>query len=169
MAVFETNVPQFFLPYEAEAFAEYLDEQQGAFYVVSEADRVVACGGYEIDTDEGEGWLCWLMVDRPCHRQGLGRALALVSLCALAQGGQVPLVRVDTHQHSRGFFERQGFVVEEEIVDGYGPGLNCYELSMLLDRARCDEIEKSYLARSIEWEADQRTSTRQARKLAPLA
>jgi GNAT superfamily N-acetyltransferase len=150
LEVFQSNVPQFFLPYEAESFAEYLDEMQGGFWVVVELDVVVACGGYEIDAQEGEGWICWVMVRPSHHRRGLGRLLVLTGLQAMAE--VVPVVRVDTHQHSRGFFERMAFVLEEETTDGYGPGLDCYELSMTLDPESNAAVNQALVECGVAWE-----------------
>ena len=45
--------------------------------------------------------------------------------------------RLDTSQHTRGFFERWGFTAASVTPNGYGPGLDRIEMRITLDaRAR---------------------------------
>ena len=52
----------------------------------------------------------------------------------------VTLVHFDTAQHSRGFYERHGFVVERYTQDGYDPGIDPIDLTLRLTPERCRAI-----------------------------
>jgi len=77
------------------------------------------------------------MVAGDLHRQGVGRFLLIGRLYELSKHPIAKLVFINTSQHSRGFFEREGFVVKAETLDGYAPGLHRYDLELTLpDRQR---------------------------------
>ncbi|MDB5440025.1 MAG: family N-acetyltransferase [Caulobacteraceae bacterium] len=132
LAVFDSNTPRFFRPDEREAFAAFLDAPPGPYLVGRREGAIVACGGYGEDPCAPGSWLlCWGMVVAHLHRQGLGRALLQARLRAAAEAPGFRELRLNTSQHSSGFFERLGFVVTEVERDGYGPGLDRYAMSRL--------------------------------------
>lgn len=80
---------------------------------------VVAFGGVALGADGRTPGLCWDMVARDRYRAGLGRALTEARLAAALAPGTMQ-ARLDTSQHSQGFYVRLGFVVERVTADGYG-------------------------------------------------
>jgi N-acetylglutamate synthase-like GNAT family acetyltransferase len=151
LAIFLSNVPKYFFPYEEVTFLEDLEELAENFLVVTKGSKIIACGGYHVDTQENEAWLCWTIVAEAHHRKGAGRALTVARLWEITQAWAVPVIRVDTQQYSLGFFERMGFKLDEEIPDGYGPGLNCYELELKVDEHQCGVYQHALQASGIEW------------------
>jgi ribosomal protein S18 acetylase RimI-like enzyme len=133
LAVFHSNTPDFFLPVEEADFTAFLDRMPGPYLVVEEDDEIVACGGHAVNAVTGVATLCWGMVARAHQRRGLGRALLRARLANLADHPEAKVVRLDTSQHSRGFFEREGFVVQQTIQDGYDPGLDRCKLERILN------------------------------------
>ena len=76
LALFDSNLPEFFLASEREEFVSFLAAQPAPYLVVeNEAGRVVACGGYALAAGTATADLCWGMVSRPYHNSGLGRLL----------------------------------------------------------------------------------------------
>lgn len=45
-------------------------------------------------------------------------------------------IELDTSQHTQAFYARFGFTVERVVVNGYGPGLDRWDMALDLDRAR---------------------------------
>lgn len=135
LALFDGNVPTFFTPGERDDFARFLDTQAARWnYQVLEQDgRVVACGGVAVEADGSTAALCWGMVDRARHRQGLGHALTRARLKAVTAIPGVLRVRLDTSQHTQGFYARYGFRAVAVTPDGYAPGLDRWD--MVLDLA----------------------------------
>lgn len=125
LALFDGNAAPYFAPSERADFAHFLDHEAATWgFQVAERDgRIIGCGGMAIDADGTTAHLCWGMVDRTLHRQGIGTALVSARLDKALQA-EVHYVRLDTSQHSRAFYERLGFRLEGVTVDGYGPGLN---------------------------------------------
>ena len=132
LALFDGNVPTFFTPGERADFAAFLDAYAAdwAFQVVERGGAIVACGGHRVAADGATAGFCWGMVDRAQHRTGIGRILTQARLDAARATPGVRQVRLDTSQHTKGFYARFGFVVEQVVPDGYGPGLD--RVDMLL-------------------------------------
>lgn len=133
LAVFDTNTPRFFAPAEREDFRGFLEAGPDDYFVLEDSPEdgpeVVGCGG--VFVRGGEGGLCWGMVARDRHRQGLGSVLLRKRLALLAEHRpEVEAVVLDTTQHSRGFFARFGFEVVKVTPDGYAPGLDRYDMRL---------------------------------------
>jgi GNAT superfamily N-acetyltransferase len=143
LALFDSNVPEFFLESERDEFLGGIDHENVRTYFVVEDDRgqVVACGGYLLDEANGAVWITWGMVARNLQRQGIGTFLLASRLARLCELGFVKVVHLDTTQHSRGFYERHGFVAERFVENGYGPGMHRIDLILRLTAERCRSVQ----------------------------
>lgn len=130
LALFDGNVPRFFALSERADFARFLERlrSDGTYLVLEREGRVVACGGLGVSADGAMGELCWGMVDRTCHGQGLGRALTEARLRVAATKPGLRRIRLDTSQHTQGFYARFGFRTLSVTPDGYGPGLDRWDM-----------------------------------------
>ncbi|ASR42205.1 GNAT family N-acetyltransferase [Xanthomonas citri pv. mangiferaeindicae] len=133
LALFDGNCPTFFDRAERDDFARFLSRHATAwhFLVVERDGRLLACGGHAQNDDGRHASLCWGMVARDHHRQGLGRRLleARIAWCRRTPG--IERIVLDTSQHTCAFYARFGFRVERVTPDGYGPDLDRYD--MVLD------------------------------------
>jgi GNAT superfamily N-acetyltransferase len=133
LALFDSNVPDFFVEEERAGFAEFLDDLPGPYLViVDEAGAVVGCGGHAVTPGTRCTYLCWGMVRRDLHGTGLGRLLFDARLDAIRADPGVDEVALDTSQHTRGFYEKRGFVTESVLRDGYAPGLDRCDMRLTL-------------------------------------
>ncbi|GAA5511468.1 hypothetical protein Dcar01_00178 [Deinococcus carri] len=130
LALFDSNVPEFFLPEERAEFAAFLGQpfdpgESGEYFVLEDAGRVVACGGVWLAAGNSErpAGLSWGMVARDAQRRGYGSALLAFRLARLRTLGARE-VHLDTSQHSAPFFARCGFREVRRVPGGYGPGLD---------------------------------------------
>jgi GNAT superfamily N-acetyltransferase len=131
--VFESNVPRWFRRHERIEFAAFLDALPGPFLVVeATGGPVVACGGWARRPGTAIADLCWDMVARPLHGEGLGRLLVEERLRRIRLEGNVREVALNTSQHTVGFYETFGFVVERVEPDGYAPGLDRCDMRLVL-------------------------------------
>jgi len=143
LAVFDSNVPEYFLSSERKAFSQFLKgpdflpprlrEHPGSearFYVVEDKDEIVGCGGWYLD-DTVAG-LSWGMVDRSRHRQGLGRLLLEVRLKTIREDGRARSVRVRTTPSVQGFFEHFDFRFVRAGVKGIVDEVPLVELLLAL-------------------------------------
>lgn len=85
----------------------------------------MACGGYALTPGSATADLCWGMVHRDRRGQGIGRRLLIERIDRARVDAAVSAVALNTSQHTRGFYERFGFVTERVVPDGYAPGLDC--------------------------------------------
>lgn len=139
--IFDSNTPQYFLSNEREIFARYLNNHAEGYLVIEDASgKIVACGGHVIGLDGGAASLCWGMVHKEKHGQGLGKLLLANRLSLLAGIPKMRLIRMDTSQKSVDFFAKWGFVTYRITKDHYGPGLHRHEMYMILDEGKIQEI-----------------------------
>lgn len=133
LAVFDSNVPEFFVPAEREEFAAFLDALPGPYLVAEdEAGRVLGCGGYAVTPGTTTADLCWGMVRRERHGTGLGRLLLDARLERVRADARADAVALKTSQHTRAFYERVGFHTERVISDGFAPGLDRCDMRLFL-------------------------------------
>jgi len=136
LAVFDTNMPESFLPAERESFAAFLDELPGPYFVLAnEAGDVVACGGYAISTGTTTADLCWGMVTRDRQGTGLGRLLVEVRLARISADTSATDAALKTSQHTRAFYETLGFSTTCVVQNGIAPGMDTCEMRWPIVRA----------------------------------
>jgi GNAT superfamily N-acetyltransferase len=129
LAVFDTNVPESFLPAERELFAAFLDELPGPYFVLAdEAGDVVACGGYAISAGTPTADLCWGMVTRDRQGTGLGRLLVEIRLARIGADSSASDAALKTSQHTRAFYEKLGFTTTCVVQNGIAPGMDTCEM-----------------------------------------
>lgn len=135
IAVFDTNMGEYFADEEREEFADFLHELPGPYFVLeTESGEVVGCGGYAVREDGETVDLCWGMVTRSRHRKGLGRVLTEERLRRIEKVPTARSVLLGTSQLTVGFYERMGFVLEAHAPDGFGPGIDRCDMRLRLDR-----------------------------------
>lgn len=135
LALFDSNIPHFFAPAERADFTAFLEAGPEDYFVAADGGEIVGCGG--VFVRNGEGGLCWGMVDRTRHRTGVGSALLHERLAHLSESHpQLEAVLLDTSQHSRGFFTQFGFEVLKLTPDGYAPGLDRVDMRLPLEKLK---------------------------------
>ncbi|GMR14330.1 MAG: GNAT family N-acetyltransferase [Gemmatimonadota bacterium] len=135
IAIFDTNVGDYFVDGERQEFAEFLISPPGPYLVLETGSgEVVGCGGYALREGGKTADLCWGMIARTHHRKGLGRMLTEERLGRIEREPDVLSVVLGTSQHTTGFYEGLGFVVEANVPDGYAPGIDRCDMRLRLDR-----------------------------------
>ena len=137
LAVFDSNLPRFFAVEERDEFKAFLQNRtptDDPYLVLQQESRIVACGGLSLEREKRQASLSWGMVDQNLHGQGLGRELTQARI-NLAKG----MVGIDrltlaTSQHTRGFYERFGFVIQRLTPNGFGLGLDRCDMLLAFDR-----------------------------------
>lgn len=146
LAIFDSNIPQFFARHERLEFDAFLNAPLCTYFVI-EADNapfpapIIGCGGYHYDPETSKAILCWGMVARAHHKTGVGKALLvgrLMKLCAESDGAAV--LRLNTSQHTYGFFEKFGFVVTRIVEHGFAPGLHEYDMELRMTPDYCERL-----------------------------
>ncbi|GAB4554000.1 MAG: hypothetical protein OHK0023_23680 [Anaerolineae bacterium] len=142
--MFDGNVGHFFAPHEREQYEQFLEHPDCIYFVLENSEgELVGAGGYYVYTfDQNIVGLCWGLVRRDLHGYGYGRYLLRERLRRICTNGFRGEVRLDTSQHTKGFFEREGFVVYELETDGYAPGLDRYHMRRTLDDLVCREYSE---------------------------
>lgn len=130
LAVFDTNLPDYFGAGDREWLQETLDEPEGPAFVITVENQVAAFGGYEIWEHYNKALLYWGMAARRYHRCGLGRLLLFERLVHVARFAMpaTRYVTVDTSPLVAPFFEHCGFDTTAVWPQGYRSGMTMCEL-----------------------------------------
>jgi ribosomal protein S18 acetylase RimI-like enzyme len=128
VSIFVSNFDKYFAEYELAEFKTFLAyaATSNTYYVVVDDEAVVACGGFEKFNEQMV--LTWGMVRRDLQGKGYGKALTLYRLDAIKTENDNIIVMIDTSQHTMGFYEKKGFVVQSIEKDGFAQGLDKYHM-----------------------------------------
>lgn len=111
LAIFDSNTPKYFADCERQDFAEFLEQKAAhlPYFVMFKDEKIAGCGGFAIKDQEVA--LLWGMVSRSQHGTNLGKALLELRLAKIRQEKTKGWVKINTSQHTQGFFEKFGFVL----------------------------------------------------------
>lgn len=135
ISIFDGNTPAFFAPEERSDFDTWLTgfvPGAAPYLVLIRGDTVVACGGISVEPQLRQASLAWGMVARECHGLGLGSILTRARLDLARATPGVQRVVLSTSQHTRPFYERFGFEAFNHLPDGFGPGLDRWDMRLEL-------------------------------------
>lgn len=128
LALFDGNTPDFFDPGERDDFVSWLDSVAAGDHpcrvIVHPRAGVVACGGIYRDGHEASAALSWGMVARDWQRRGLGRMLLRDRIALARTLPGLHCLTLTTSQHSRAFYQAEGFVLRRILPGGIAPGLD---------------------------------------------
>ena len=134
--IFMSNTPRYFGVEEADEFRQFLETLPCAYFVATQNDVIVACGGYGYHGKKQAVVLCWGMVHADLHKQGLGKFLLVERLKQIYKDFGETRVQIDTSQHSQGFFEIYGFQVREVTKNYFALGLHRVDMELQLNEER---------------------------------
>jgi GNAT superfamily N-acetyltransferase len=145
LTLFESNIPDSFLPHEIPGLLDFLDCFTGPYLVAEEAGgRILGCGGMAEYPDYVT--LCWGMVARARQRQGIGRVLLRTRLALAACIPGVRRVSLNTSQRTAPFFEKEGFQTRRVTPHFYGSGLHRHDMELRLSPIVRQEIGRHLTA-----------------------
>ena len=130
LAIFDTNLPEYFGAGDRAWLEETLDEADGPAFVATIDGTPAAFGGYALWDHYDKALLFWGMAARRWHRAGLGRLLLAHRLWHVAAHADPPTryVTVDTSPLVSPFFQRHGFELTAAWPGGYRSGMEMHEL-----------------------------------------
>lgn len=130
LLLFDSNVPEYFLPQERAEFEAWLGSGPENYFVLEHEGRIVACGGFALPgAGSATASLTWGMVGRQWHRQGVGRFLLMFRMREMSRTGvEIQMVKLETTPQAAPFFAAQGFHPIRVIKDGYAAGLDKVEM-----------------------------------------
>jgi [ribosomal protein S18]-alanine N-acetyltransferase len=130
--IMQCNTPQWFHPDEEREFAHYLETEIEDYFVAELEGVVVGCAGLNTQKDTENITLSWGMVHPAFHQQRIGVALLSHRIEYAREKYHAKTLAVRTSQLAFGFFEKQGFTLNEIKKDYWAPGFDCYEMQLPL-------------------------------------
>ena len=132
MDILMSNTPRYFGVEDADEYRDFLDSPTCDYFVVTQNDTIVACGGHGFHDRKQAFILAWGMVRADLHKHGLGKFLLTERLKKICSDFSDSLVKIETSQHSRGFFERFGFKTTNIIPNHFAPGIDRVDMELRL-------------------------------------
>ena len=133
MQIIQSNTPKYILPIEHLDFKNYLLKENKTYFVFFKNNNIVACGGYALNEIKTKAGLCWGLVHRKYHKQGYGSRSLKYRLNHIMTNYPGIEIHLDTSQHTHQFFEKFGFITEKITKNGYGEGLDKYDMTLNKD------------------------------------
>jgi len=132
IAIFKSNMPLYFMDKELPLFEKWLDEKglDGQYFVIEEAEKLLACGGYFYHDVIKKHGLSWGMVDAKLHGQGIGRILTKYRVEKMIEKFPNAEYMIETSQHTFKFYQKMGFVTKKITPNGFGEGLDNYYMEL---------------------------------------
>ncbi|MBX3181997.1 MAG: GNAT family N-acetyltransferase [Polyangiaceae bacterium] len=125
LAAFDSNTPRSFVREERADYERFLAALPGPYWVVREADRVIAAGGFAREREDASRVsLCWGLVHRDAQGLGHGARLIEERLDVIDRRHPGCTVAIITSQHTQAFFARYGFEAVKITPSGLAPGLD---------------------------------------------
>ncbi len=132
IAIFKSNQPLYFTEEELALFTKFLDEKcDEEYFVLEYQGKILACGGiFNRENRENTSGLSWGMVHNDYHQKGLGFALTDFRLKLLKEKYPQSIPTINTSQYTYPFYQKLGFVTHKITKDGFGKGLDDYEMRL---------------------------------------
>ena len=129
IALFKSNIPEFFSPEELDEYRKYLKAHDGGHLVIESPEgQLLATGGYYLR--DGVGRLSNGLVAKDRHGEGIGRVLIEARLKALKEICKT--IQIDTSQKTEGFYAKLGFKTTNREKNGFGSGLDSVSMELKL-------------------------------------
>lgn len=128
IAIFRSNLPHYFDSSELSDFEAFLDELIGEYFVFEIGGSIIASGGCYVHDHVGH--LSWGMVLSAKHRASIGTTLLVWRVNHLFRRSEIAEISIDTSQHTAEFFKRFGFHTTQNVVDGFGVGIDKVSMSL---------------------------------------
>ncbi len=128
LALMDANTPEFFGVNERPDFEAFLKAPTGPYLVLVDGDRVIGCGGYEINIETRIARTTWAMVHPDYKGRGLGKRLFQERQKLIAASGEADRIRVLTSQMTAPFFNQFGFREIRRVKDEFAAGIDLVEM-----------------------------------------
>lgn len=134
LKIFDSNIPKFFDAAERNEFCDFLNGtvKERPYLILEYEEYIVGCGGLAVDLDQKSAFLSWGMVTNSFHGKGIGKLLTEARLDLARAIPEIEMVTLNTSQHTQGFYAKFGFQMTKVTVDGYGKGLDRWDMVLRL-------------------------------------
>ena len=129
--IIQSNIPKYIFPDEHLDYENYLLRKDKTYFVLFNDFNLVACGGYGLNKSKTKAGLSWGLVHRVHHNLGYGSFLLKYRLNHIKNNYPATEISLDTSQRTYKFFERFGFSAKKILKNGYGEGLDRYDMILM--------------------------------------
>jgi len=129
LAIFESNLGQYFAEDEREEFSVFLDKEAlSNYWMVEDNNQIVGCGGVYENFKENCVGLSWGMIYNKEHKKGYGKFLTKFRVERMIEQYPTRIKQLATSQHTFAFYEKMGFKVTKIQKNGFGDNIDRYDM-----------------------------------------
>jgi len=137
--IFKNNCPKYFVDAELKDFEVWLNGQDQnklayrnsnveKYFVIEKEKEIIGCGGFYIASDNLLASMAWGMIHHDFHKLRFGQELFTFRLDKIKNDFPNHNISLSTSQHTYRFFERFDFKVIKITTDGFGIGMDKYDM-----------------------------------------
>lgn len=126
--IMQENIPVYFAQDEKEDLKYYLDFEIEQFFVLEVDNKIVACGGINLELKENRGVISWDMVLPSEQGKGYGRKLLEHRIAILKNMEAISLITVRTSQLTYLFYQKNGFILNQIVKDYWAKDFDLYSM-----------------------------------------
>ena len=130
MELIRLNTPGYFASEEEADLSEYLENKRELYYVLLYNEKIVGCGGINFADNKTTGKISWDILHPMYQGKTLGTLLLKYRIEKLKSIGSIKRITVRTSQAAYGFYEKQGFVLNEIKKDYWAKGFDMYNMEL---------------------------------------
>ncbi|MCW3467121.1 GNAT family N-acetyltransferase [Chitinophaga nivalis] len=128
LTLLQLNTPRFFSPEEEEDLIHYLDHEAEQYFVVTRHYQIIGAGGINLTDNNQTGKISWDFLHPDFQGKGIGSRLLQYRIEKLKAVAGIKTIRVRTSQLAYGFYEKNGFVLQEITKDYWAKGYDMYDM-----------------------------------------
>lgn len=130
------NTPQFFSPAEEADLLEYLGQHATDYYVATEVNNILGCGGINLTPDGTTARISWDIVHPNYQGKGIGSALTKFRLQKIKEMEGIKTIAVRTSQMAFQYYAKFGFTLKEIIKEYWADGFDLYSMECTVDSTK---------------------------------
>ena len=133
LGLFRLNTPQYFSITEENDLIYYLENHAQDYYVAVLSEKIVGSGGINFSEEGSVGKISWDLFHPDYQNKGLGSQLLRYRIELLKASPSVKKIMVRTSQLAYGFYEKNGFLLQEKVKDYWAEGFDLYSMEYVGD------------------------------------
>lgn len=138
MNLIKLNTPKYFAINEETDLHNYLENERELYYVVLIDNKIVGCGGINFADNNTIGKISWDILHPNYQGKSIGTKLLKHRIEKLKSMDNIQKITVRTSQVAYGFYEKQGFELNEIKKDYWANGFDMYNMELKTNRDNSD-------------------------------
>ena len=126
--IVKLNTPKYFTTSQYDDFKLYLKNSVEKYFVIESPDGIIGAGGINFNDYNKEGRISWDFIHPEHHGKGIGQKLLNYRISLLNSMEDIEKITVRTSKSAYMFYEKNGFQLQNIVMDYWAKGLDLYRM-----------------------------------------